>query len=178
MITLNLLDQEHRQQLFKEYIVLLLRDSTAITLIVAAVIAILLSVSRFILSNDLNETAKRTNIVAANNQPIMQAIRELNDELNANAYFSQEYVAWSHWLSTFSSLVPRGNQIITMELKRNERTLHMEGKSKTRDDLLKLKTNLETSSLITELQFPLSNLLLKENIHFELSASINPESLK
>ena len=56
---------------------------------------------------------------------------------------------------------------MTMDLKRSERTLQIVGKSKTRDDLLKFKTNLETSPLIREIQFPLSNLLLKENIKFE-----------
>ncbi|MFA4873030.1 MAG: PilN domain-containing protein [Patescibacteria group bacterium] len=177
MITLNLLDQPHRQQLFKEYVFLLLKDITAITLIVVAVIGMLLSISKSILSNDLNETAKRTNVIASNNQPIMQAIRELNDELNSNEYMSQEYTEWSHWLASFSSLVPRGNQIVTMDLQRNERILQIDGKSKTRDDLLKFKANLEASSLIKEIQFPLSNLLLKENIKFKFSVTINPESL-
>ncbi|OGL87878.1 hypothetical protein A3I42_03540 [Candidatus Uhrbacteria bacterium RIFCSPLOWO2_02_FULL_49_11] len=177
MITLNLLDQPHRQQLLKEYVLLLLKDITAITLIVAAAIGILLSISKSILTSDLNETAKRTNIIASNNQPIMQSIRELNDDLNANKSMSNEYTAWSHWLTSFSSLIPRGNQIVTMDLKRSERTLQIVGKSKTRDDLLKFKTNLETSPLIREIQFPLSNLLLKENIKFEFTATLNPDSL-
>ncbi len=177
MITLNLLDLSHRQQLFKEYIFLLLKDITAITLIVVAIIGMLLSISKSILSNDLNETAKRTNVIASNNQPIMQSIRELNEDLEANKTIAHEYTEWSHWLSSFSSLIPRGNQILILDLKRDVRTIQITGRSRTRDDLLRFKENLETSPLIKEIQFPLSNLLLKENIRFEFTAAINPDSL-
>ncbi len=177
MVTLNLLEPIARQQLIRERILLLLKDITAMTLIAVTVIAILLTISRAILANDLNETARRTNIITSSNQPVMQAIHNLNIVLKALNTVADEYTPWSRWLSSFASVIPAGNQISDLTLQRQERTITLRGRSAKRDNLLQFKSNLEASGLIEDISFPLSNLLLRENIDFEFSARLRPESL-
>ena len=54
------------------------------------------------------------------------------------------------------------------------RNIKLQGIAKQRSDLLELKSNLEKSTLYNSIDFPIKNLLEKENIIFEINAKINP----
>lgn len=177
MVNLNLLDPIHRSALARERLLLVIKDSAAMTLVATAFIAALLSMSKALLTHDLQEAAVRTNITSTRHQPIDKAIRELNIELQGVSQIINEYTAWSLWFSKFLSLVPPGNQLTDLTLNRQDRTFILEGNSRKRNDLLAFKQNLESSGLFKEIRFPLSNLLSRENIHFQFSATIDLSSL-
>ena len=177
MAPLNLLDPSHRHALARERFMLLAKDVTAVTLGAVAFIAMLLTISKALLARDLQDTAERTTILTNRHQPVQQAIRTLNDDLRGIALIADEYTPWSRWFTQFASHVPSGNQIYELGINRTARTLAIKGRSRHRDDLLKFKERLESSGLVDELQFPLSNLLLRENIDFEFTAVLNPYAL-
>lgn len=168
----------HRKALLHERFIIIIKDVTIMTLGTAAFIAMLLIIGKFMLSRDLQEAAERTNIITSKNQPAQQAIRALNADLQGTASIVDEYTAWSLWLNEFFTLVPPGNQIKDFSVQRDPPLLSLRGKSRTRNVLLQFKANAESSPLFKEIQFPLSNLLLKENIDFEFKASLNAGALR
>jgi len=53
------------------------------------------------------------------------------------------------------------------------KTVKINGKAGERSGLLELKDNLEKSGNYSDIQFPLKNILEKENINFEINAKLN-----
>jgi len=178
MVNLNLLDPILQQKLHREHIILLVRDITAVTFVATAFIAVLLLISRTILSEDLREIIVRANVVSSRHQPVMRSIQDLNIALKVLDGMSDEFTPWSVWLTDFTKTLGPGNTLTTLSINREDKTMDVTGLSRHRDDLLEFKSKLESSGLAQEIEFPLSNLLSKENVEFEFSATLNPEKLK
>jgi len=172
MITLNLLDPQLQRKLHQERLLILWRDSMALSLAGIAVIGISFVISRSILVQDFHATLERINIISSRNQPVAHAIRELNQSILSVSGVQEEYYPWSAWLISFSEVVPEGDEIRSITLDQITKKVRINGKSRHRDDLLKFKVQLEQSGLVKDLVFPLSNLLLKNNIDFEFTADI------
>lgn len=170
MTDLNLLDPQLQQKLDQERLLIMLRDYTTLILAVVATIGIFFVLSRAVLTSNFHDTVERMNIVNNRNQPVLRAIREVNTSLNSLDTIQEEYRPWSSWLEQFAAIVAAGNIIKSLSIEEATHAVRIEGTSETRDDLLRLKERLESSGLVEKVDFPLSNLLLRANIDFGLSA--------
>lgn len=86
------------------------------------------------------------------------------------------HLHWANQLMQISSMLPDGVKVFN--LASNNFKIVTTGNAKTRDELLVFKDNLEKNNCITDVNVPLSNMVERENVDFQLDFSIKPECLK
>jgi len=84
-----------------------------------------------------------------------------------------------HWLSVFyelDSIVPE--EIILTDLITKNYGITLLGRADTRNNLLKFQENINASECFDSANVPLSNLVFKENISFQINFKVNDDCLK
>ncbi|NTV40809.1 MAG: PilN domain-containing protein [Candidatus Moranbacteria bacterium] len=83
------------------------------------------------------------------------------------------------WVDIFSHLSQDTPQGVVLESFANkDYSVFLVGKAKTRDQLLQFKENLEKDSCFGNVNVPLSNLVVKDNVDFQLDFVVKKECLK
>ncbi len=85
------------------------------------------------------------------------------------------HLRWKNVFIELSKITPREvymNNISTKDFK-----IFLAGKSKSRDDLISFKNNLENSFCFQEINVPLSNLVVKSDIDFQIDLTIKKDCL-
>ena len=86
------------------------------------------------------------------------------------------HLYWQNFFQQLSSVTP--NSIYISDLSTKDYTVFLIGKAKTRDDLLDFKSNLEANPCFKDVNVPLSNLVVKNDVDFQIDISINKDCLK
>ena len=84
-----------------------------------------------------------------------------------------------YWINLFQKLneaTPNSIQISNLSTKNY--TVFLVGKAKTRDDLLNFKNKLGESTCFQNINVPLSNLVVKDNVDFQIDLTLNKDCLK
>jgi Tfp pilus assembly protein PilN len=79
-------------------------------------------------------------------------------------------------LVNLTKLIPENINIKNLDIDSNK--ISITGWAKSRDELLLFKNNLENSELFNGVNIPLENLLQKDNVDFNIKASIKLDKLK
>jgi len=140
-----------------------------------------LAATQILLQDKLEDITKATEAqkqYTVEEKPIdlEQTIKDFNRLLSNINTIQSEYTPWSKIFIETSSFVPDGIQISSLMMHKASAEFKFVGNANTRDDLLLLKKNLEESDIFTDIQSPISNLLSKENINFELSGKLKFET--
>jgi len=130
-----------------------------------------------LLENKLDSITQETLALKQNiekEEPIdlEKSVKNFNNLLININQIQSEYTNWTSELKNISSLVPPGVTLSSFVLQKNTSEFKFTGKAATRDALLNFKDSLENSDFFTEIQSPISNLLTKVNINFELSGKL------
>jgi len=72
----------------------------------------------------------------------------------------------------------KGIDIATFSVNKKEKIFNIRGEAKNREDLLTFKEKLEEIPYISEIIIPLQSLFQKENISFDINASIESYELE
>jgi len=172
MIDLNFLQTKEQKNVKRSMLFLLVRNVLVWLLIMSLVSAILLVVSQIFLANNLVDVQEQSLLVSGVNLSFSDQIDALNNTLKEVEDIQSEHVDWSEVLAEIATLVPAGNEIEQINLSSQNSSFTMKGFSRTREDLLALETALKNSSLIGNLESPLSNLLEPVDIDFKFSGNL------
>jgi len=178
MITLNLSPKEDQISYKQERIFLVIKNSFLLFLIFLIFITIVLICAKVYLEKNLDDLVGSSYISANLTKEIKIKVNNINTKLRQINEIQKDYYEFSKPLIALGQLIPNNIQITSLNLDKSTMQFSLKGISKTREDLLKLQNNLETSSLFKDLKFPLSNLLAKQNINFEFSGALNTANNK
>lgn len=177
MITINLLAPAKKQEirLIKNF--LLTRRLIIISLGFLLVIALILAGTNYYLARKNKELASKleTNqtLPTGQNIPLSQSISLFNKQLKSVGKIQADYHKWSEFFLEFNRAVPNNLQITSLIFNTSDKTALIQGTAKTRDDLIQFQTSLAKSNLFKEITSPISNLLIRNDISFELRATLN-----
>lgn len=105
-----------------------------------------------------------------------QKFKEINMEAALLLKIQSGHLQWTSVLKRLGTDVPDG---VTVQNFANKNfNLILTGKAKTRDSLLEFKNNLEKDDCFEKINVPLSNLVVKDNIDFQLDFVIKQNCLK
>lgn len=148
--------------------------------IFATAFAVLFSFS-FSLSLELDLVTDR--IGSGNQKENYEKIRKYDEEfINMNSYFSRvkkiqdEALYWSNIFLNLNKLDSSG--IVFDEFVAKDLKLMIVGTAKNRETLLKFKDSLEKDACFSSISLPLSNLVEKDNVTFQMDLMINLNCLK
>jgi Tfp pilus assembly protein PilN len=103
-------------------------------------------------------------------------IRKLNLLASNLKAVEKNQIHWSNlFLKLDSILTP---EIIVQNFSNKDWVIFLTGKSKTREALVNLREKLEKEACFAEVKFPLSNLVAKENVDFQLEFKVQEKCVK
>lgn len=88
----------------------------------------------------------------------------------------QEHVYWSRLLRKLEALLPEGTYL--SQIGTNEYRVSLAGQARDRDVLLSFRDRLSGDDCFSDVEVPLSNLFVQENIDFQVDVTVKPECLK
>ena len=180
-IYLDLLPQEKKKQLKRKKIFRLILREEALYLLPILMFIVILGDIYYVLN------LQRNSSVAASSLDMSQSkYQELSGYENTFAKVNVSVAALSkiqdlhlHWLNVLrqlSSAAPDGVTISDFSTK--DYQVFLVGKAATRDDLLNFKSNLEGSTCFQNVNVPLSNLVVKDDVDFQMDFVITQDCLK
>ncbi len=178
MITINLSPKEDQITYKQERIFLFIKNSFLLVLIFLIFITIILIGAKVHLEKNLDDLVGSSYISANLTKEIKIKVNNINTRLRQINEIQKDYYEFSKPLIDLGQLIPNNIQITSLNLNKNNMQFSLKGISKTREDLLSLQNNLETSPVFKDIKFPLSNLLVKQNINFEFSGILNAANNK
>ena len=105
-----------------------------------------------------------------------QAFKDINSASSFLLQLQGGHLRWSNVLSHLGKTVPDG--IVVDSLFSKNYSVFLAGKAKTRDELLRFKGNLEKEPCFENINVPLSNLVVKDNLDFQIDFSVSQTCLK
>ena len=177
---LNLIP-EYRKKEIKQKISLLkfLRWGLEFLAIYAVFILVLYSLGYILKLNLLTNTIQ----LSPNNISKFKEFKDYDAEIkNMNARvvevqkIQNGQLYWSKFFSKMEELIPEG--IIINNMTTKDYSISLAGDSDNRDSLTTLKEKIETDGCFTDVNLPLSYLVEKENLTFQIDFKIKKECLK
>lgn len=104
-----------------------------------------------------------------------EKFKQVNETMALLLKIQANHFHWADVLGRISSTVPEG--IYIGEFSTKNYKILLVGKSKNRDILLNFKNDLESDSCFENVNVPLSNLVVKDNIDFQIDFSVKRDCL-
>ncbi|MFA5961142.1 MAG: PilN domain-containing protein [Parcubacteria group bacterium] len=101
---------------------------------------------------------------------------EINAKLTKISAISSGQLYWSNFFLMLNRATPHSIEIIGLSTK--DFSVHLMGKAKTRDDLLSFRDNLSKEECFENVNLPLSDLVSKEDIAFQIDLGIKENCIK
>jgi len=172
MITLNIIPPELKKEIKIKKIYAALKDFYAVLFINVCFIAIIYLVALGVIQAHFVKTIKNSSLLTKSVENYEQQIKEINAKINEVEKIQSEAVEWSYLVSFLFSHAPKGIFFNHISVNKEKNSLTLNGTAAKRENLLALDELLKSSEYFANVNFPLSNLLKKENINFTITAEI------
>ncbi len=176
MISLNLIPPTKKKELQLTQLYIMVKNFVIAILLINIFTAIVLLSAKLTLQNHFNKIVEQTTLTTKYANTLSQDVKSFNAELNAVANIQSEYISWSKFFVDFSHLIPPGIIFDSINIKENR--ILLTGLAIERDHLLKLQENLKQSTLFSNIDIPIDNLLRRADIDFSIKADLNLEEIK
>lgn len=180
-IYLDLLPDYRKQEIKRKKIFhTILREEILFLAPIILFILILLNIY-YVLVLQKNSSANENSLQQSQNkyqqlETYQEKFKQVNDFGQVLSKIQSGHLHWINLFQKLSEAMPDSIQISNLSTKNY--AVFMVGKAKTRDDLLNFKNKLEESSCFQNINMPLSNLVVKDNVDFQIDLIIAKECLK
>ncbi|OGY44676.1 MAG: hypothetical protein A3B89_04305 [Candidatus Buchananbacteria bacterium RIFCSPHIGHO2_02_FULL_40_13] len=178
MIIINLLSPGQKKDLKIKRIYTAIKELVMLVLLFTLIIAILLLISKYVLDNQLAKLIEKNALTIQENQAIINEISSLNFKIEIVSRLQKDFKKWSDFLMAFSNITPPNISYNLIKIQYENASIELRGVAKNRDDLIKLKDNLNNFNLLLNVNLPLKNLLAKENNEFIITANLALDKIR
>jgi Tfp pilus assembly protein PilN len=180
-IYLDLLPEEKKKEIkIKKNFFKLIRSEVLLSVPIGAFFCILAVIN---FSQDLRISALDTTINIGNSQKEYKELESyeekfslMNTKVSALYKIQENHLNWSDVFQKINAVVPEN--VYISGLSTTDYHVSLVGKAKTRDDFLKFQDQIKNESCFTNVEVPLSNLVSKENVGFQVNIEIGDACLK
>lgn len=178
MITINLLTKEKINALREYLLIVAFHDFAAFSFILVSFIAMILLMAYVALTNTFNATIEQSTFVTKEYGGMNSLIRRVNTKLTTLNSIEKEFTPWSEIMVSASVLVPKNVSLVTFSADKSSREVIIRGVAVSREDLLSFMKALTDSGLFENIESPISNLLSKTDLAFDLKMKIVESAVK
>ena len=172
MLTLNLVSSDQRKEIKLRHIYNLIKTVSYTLIIILIITTIILLVAKIILQSKFNEIVAQTTLVTETNQVYNNDVREINNKLNFIEKIQNDYTPWSTLIKNLADITPADINFYYLKLNSQDQTIKIKGTAKLRSSLLDFKDKMTAATYFKNIEFPIKNILEKENIDFEINAKL------
>jgi hypothetical protein len=177
MLTLNLISGELKKEIKLRHLYLFIKKINLALIIITILIAITLLAAKTILQINFNNIVEQTTLVTKNNQGYNNKIRDINSRIDFVEKIQNGFIPSSNLLETIADITSKDIGLYYLKINFEEQTIKIKGKAGLRESLLDFKQKMEATNIFNNIDFPIKNILEKENIDFEINAKINLANL-
>lgn len=181
-IKLNLIPKQKKEQIKRAYFLRIISKwEMEFFFLLIFFVAILISIN-LILSINIEAENNSVSLVEKNNDKYSlikeynKEIIEVNEQIANVKKIQVNQLHWSKLLSKLNEKVFNGIEVTS--LVTSDYNLIFSGKANTRDNLIILKDKLSQDDCFSDVGLPLSNLVSKDNVEFQINLKIKKECLK
>lgn len=180
-IYLDLLPQQRKQEIKRKKLFRKILKGEAISLLPFIVLIVILLNIYYLLILQKNITVNAYSAQQSENKYQQLGIyeekfKQVNVLIKTIGKIQAEHLHWQSFFQQLNDIMPAG--IYLTDLSTKDYTVFLVGKAKTRDDLLNFKSSLEATACFKNVNIPLSNLVVKDDVDFQIDISINEDCLK
>ena len=103
------------------------------------------------------------------------SFKQANDLSTLALNFQGKHLQWTNVLHELSATMP--DSVTLKDVASNDFQLSFTGMAKTRDDLLNFQSALEKSACFQNVNVPLSDMVQKNDLNFQIDLSVKPDCL-
>jgi Tfp pilus assembly protein PilN len=181
-IKLNLIPPDKKEEIKKaQKFRMIIRWELELTAIAAVFLTMLFSLN-YILQLNLLVANNNFERISNNNNQIKKikeydlAIKENSVKISEIEKIQNGQLHWGIFFEKLNGTVPIDVALVSVSTK--DYKIFLTGKAKNRDILVAFKENLEKNDCFLDVNLPLSNLVVKEDLAFQLDFNIKKECLK
>ena len=180
-IYLDLLPQEKKNEIKRRKIFrIILREEFLFSLPIIIFIVILFNVyyllniqySSALAASSINKAQEKYRELSSYEEKFIK----VNESVDALTKIQGSQLHWINVLRELSLVTPDG--IALSDLSTKNYQIFLLGKADSRDDLLEFKSKLDVSACFQSVNVPLSNLVVKEDVDFQLDFTVAQDCLK
>jgi len=180
MLTLNIIPKNLKQEIRNYQIQKLIKSLLKILFIFSVLIILNTATSHMYLNNYIKKEidplieheSNKKNIDAENK------LAEISSKIDRLDKMQDDFIPWSNLLLSIAENTPNEISYSQITMNKTDSSLLLKGFAPTREGLIKLRDYLKNNNFISELNFPVSNMLKKENINFDINTKINIDAIK
>ena len=139
--------------------------------------AIILVSSQIVLESYLDELSQQNKIANSKTDITVSTVDEINKKLGEVSNMQRNEINWLNLLELISNNTSNDIKYSRISMDKTG-GLVLAGQSKTRDGLIKIKKFLDEAPFLSDIDFPISNLLEKDDINFNITAKIKNYEFK
>lgn len=173
MLRLNILPQKQKKEIRLKLLYNKLKNIFSVIIIISCAYAILLLLMELTLQMHFISTIDETSLINKSTENYSTKIYDINVQLDEAETIQKNYSQKSILIEFLSQNIKSDISISNLSLNKNNNTLSLTGFSGSRQSLLDLKEVLENADNFSSVNFPISNLLKKNDINFDISAQID-----
>lgn len=170
MLKLNIIPNSIKRERTISSYYLSIKDLLYIILIIVFVYAIFFSILLIILQLHFNETISQTSGIIKKAENFNKKISNINQTINNTTDIQKDFVNWIEFYQFLSNNTPEGISLYQVNISKEKESLSISGRAETREKLIQLKESLENSKFLENIDFPVKNLLEKNDINFTIGA--------
>jgi Tfp pilus assembly protein PilN len=180
-LTLNLLSEERKKEIKNKKKLLSVTDQGLLFLLPVICLILVLLLIDFNLK--INSQSQDNALKMEQNQENYKKLKGYEDNFsNVNLETSiilniqKDHLYWSKVFGNLSAAVP--DNVYITQIANQDYQISLAGKAKTRDDFLNFQNNLENSSCFSDVNAPLSDLVSKQDVDFQIDFNVKTDCLK
>ncbi len=178
MLKLNLVSAELKKQIKLQHVYKMLRRANYVLIIITIFIAIVIMSAKVILQNNFNRVVAETTLITKNSQGFNERARNINSRLATLENVQNGFVPWSYFIEDVAKVIPDDIFLSVFKIDYKSNSLALRGRAISRDSLVIFKDNLEKKPYLNKINFPVSNLLEKENINFSFDVKFDLNKMR
>ena len=180
MIILDLISPQEKKQFHTKRIYLVIERLVFISSLLFIINISIVLIAKHIIKNNLRDINSQSITITEGNKELNQQIKNLNSELEFLDFVQSENIFFTDLFLKIINLTPKNITLSHLSFKFLEKkkkensilNLNIKGIAATREDLINYKEKINSSNFLKEIKLPISDLLLRENIKFELTTEV------
>jgi len=174
MIRLNLIPQSIKHNIKLKRINKFFYKINFVLIIFTFIITSSMLSAKFIIQDKFKKITEENNIKTLGlDKENLSKTQKINNDINVISEIQNNFIFWSKIVEDLSNKIPENVIISYIKIDKDSQTIKIRGHATFRSDLLIFKQNLDDSLIYNDIEFPIKNILQKENVDFDISIKIN-----
>lgn len=178
MLKLNILSEDYKKEIKLSSFYIVFKNITLFFVFLTAVVGIIFLLGDITLQTYVKHSGNNKLVTRNNYRNLDEQVKEAETKINNVMTIQENFINWSKLIEDIISKTNDNIIFKKITINRDKSELNLSGNAKTRVDLIELKESFKNSDSYLTIDFPIENILEKNDINFNILMIINPNDFR